>query len=124
MPILSRLPWLRGGLFGFAGGIASTLAHAAGPIAAMYLIPLGLSPASYMGVHIASFTFINLAKLPFFLGQDLIGVETLKLSALLIPAMLVGTGLGLWANRHLSAENFGKVIFGLLGLTGLYLLFL
>lgn len=120
-PLLHRHPWLRGGLFGFAGGLASTLAHAAGPIAAMYLIPLGLTPASYMAIHITSFTFINLAKLPFFLTQDLIQGETLKLSLLLIPAMLAGTALGLWANRHLSAEKFGAVVYALLGITGLYL---
>jgi len=122
LPSILRYPWLRGSLYGLAGGVASTLAHAAGPIAAMYLIPLGLSPSVYMGVHITTFTLVNLAKLPFFLGQHLIQWESLKLSLMFIPAMLAGTALGLWANRHLSAEKFGKIVYVLLGITGVYLL--
>lgn len=106
---------------GATAGVVSTLAHAAGPVAAIYLLPMGMSPALYMGTTTVCFTAINLAKLPFYLGQDAITAETLHTTLLLVPAMIAGTLLGLWSNRHLSKELFTKIAYVCLFVTGAYL---
>lgn len=117
-----RLPdWRRGFPIGAAAGWVSAVAHAAGPVAAMYLVPLRLAPPVFMGTTVAAFTVINLMKAPFYLSQGLINRETIGLTLGLAPAMLGGTWLGVWLNRRLDRERFTRLVYGLLFLAGLEL---
>jgi uncharacterized membrane protein YfcA len=84
---------------------------------------MGMSPGLYMGTTTVCFTAINLAKVPFYLGQDAISHESLRLTLLLVPAMIAGTLVGLWSNRRLSKALFTKIAYACLFVTGLYLCF-
>jgi uncharacterized protein len=69
------------------------------------------------------FTWINWIKMPFFIGQGLITVETLLLGVRYLPLIPVGVWLGVWLNRRFSEKFFLKMVYGLTLLTGLQLVF-
>jgi uncharacterized membrane protein YfcA len=115
--------WLNGSIAGTCAGLTSTLAHAGGPPMAMYLLPQNLPPRTYMGTTVLFFAFLNTIKVPPYVFQGLIHSGTLKTTFFLAPFILVGTAIGLWSNRHLSASAFTKIIYALLFVSGLKLLF-
>lgn len=113
-------PW--GSATGLAAGFTSTLAHAAGPVLMMYLVPQHLSPMIYVGSNSVFFAVLNLLKVPPYLHQGLINGHTLWLSLLGIPAIIVGSLIGIWLNRRFDSDRFGAIMYVLLFLTGLELL--
>jgi uncharacterized membrane protein YfcA len=113
--------WKSGTIAGFASGLTSTLAHAAGPVFAMYLIPQRLAPGPFVGTTILAFTFVNLMKIPGYVAAGALEANIWYMALVLSPFVFVGTGLGIWMNRRVSAEKFSKVIYILLFLSGLEL---
>lgn len=113
--------WRCGFPIGAAAGWVSAVAHAAGPVAAMYLLPLRLPPTTFMATTVAAFTVINLTKLPFYLGQHLIGAESMVMTLALAPAMLAGTFLGVWLNHRINRVVFTRVVYIALFLAGVEL---
>ncbi|GAB4241021.1 MAG: sulfite exporter TauE/SafE family protein [Candidatus Methylacidiphilales bacterium] len=113
--------WRCGFPIGAAAGWVSAVAHAAGPVAAMYLLPLRLPSTAFMATTVAAFTVINLTKLPFYLGQHLIGGESLVKTLALAPAMLAGTFLGVWLNHRINRVAFTRVVYVVLFFAGLEL---
>jgi len=51
---------------GVAAGATSTLAHGAGPVITIFLMPQRLSKEVFVGTNVLLFTWINWIKLPFF----------------------------------------------------------
>jgi uncharacterized membrane protein YfcA len=114
--------WISGTLFGFGVGSTSALAHAAGPVMAMYLLPQQLAPQVFMATTVVAFGLINFLKLPGYVAADLINPHTLQFTLALTPFVLLGTGIGLWCNRHVSKVGFTRIVYGVLFVTGIYLL--
>jgi uncharacterized membrane protein YfcA len=114
--------WISGTLFGFGVGTTSALAHAAGPVMAMYLLPQQMAPALYMATNVVAFGMINLLKLPPYLLGGLINGHTLTFTLWMTPFILVGTGIGLWCNRHVSPIWFSRIVYSVLFLSGWQLL--
>jgi len=89
------------GLFwGGVAGFTSFVSHAGGPPYQVYALPLGMPKAVFAGTSTIAFAIINAAKLiPYYaLGQ--LGLENLKLAAVLsVPAsvaVFAGVGLVKW----------------------------
>jgi uncharacterized membrane protein YfcA len=117
-----RPVWWQAALVGFAAGVSSTLAHAAGPIITLYLMPQNLGKERFVATTVLYFAGVNLLKLPFFLAN---GVLTghVALSALwLAPVVLLGTFLGVWMNRCVSERLFAGVVYTIVVLTAIKLL--
>ena len=112
-----------GALFGLAAGVTTTIAHAAGPVVAMFLIPQRLTKEFFVGTTVLVFALINWIKMPFFFWQGICSVETLKQSLWLMPAVPVGVWIGVWCNRKLSPTWFMRAIYVTVFATGLELLF-
>lgn len=109
-------------ILGFLTGVSSTLAHAAGPVATMYLLPLNFKPRTFVATSVLAFTLINLFKLPAYFYLNLIDCKSLELSlrfALFIP---IGILIGVWTLKRLNPDQFKRVIYVILFLTGLDLL--
>lgn len=114
--------WKTGTGFGLAAGITSTLAHAAGPVFAMYLLPQRYDPRRFVATTVLAFTVINLLKVPGYLNLGLIDSPSLHLSLRLAPLVIIGTFLGIWLNSRVSSKSFTKVIYIILFLSGLELI--
>lgn len=115
--------WIRGSTIGVLTGVASTLAHAAGPVFAMYILPYGYSPRKFVATTVLAFTVVNLLKLPGYLGLEVITASTLADSLWLALWVPVGVLIGLWMNRHLSPERFKVIIYLILFLSGIKLIY-
>ncbi len=109
--------------FGFGVGVTSTLAHAAGPVATMYLLPQNMGKRLFVGTTVTLFTIVNIAKLPSYFYLDMINVPRLQTSLLLLPLVPLGVFTGIWMNKHISETWFNRVIYTLLVLMGLNMVF-
>lgn len=106
-----RPVWWQGALCGAAAGFCSILAHAAGPIITLFLIPQGLGKERFVATTVIYYACLNLVKLPFYIGTGLLTAEV-GLSALwLAPAVFLGTLAGVWMNRSVSEKTFALVVY-------------
>jgi len=114
-------PW-HGVLVGVAAGVSSTIAHAAGPILALFLLAQRLEKTSFVATTGAFFTVNNLLKVPPYVATGLIDPATLALSLRYAAAVPFGIAAGWWANRHLPQRHFDAVVAALMIATSLHLL--
>jgi uncharacterized membrane protein YfcA len=110
-------------LVGGTAAVSSTLAHAAGPIIALYLLPQGLDRQLFVGTCAIYFAILNAAKLPgyWFAGQ--FDGQVLPLSLKVLPLVFLGAVAGFWMNKRMSDRIFSHVVFTATFALGLYLMY-
>jgi uncharacterized membrane protein YfcA len=114
---------LRGTLAGGFAAISSTLAHAAGPIIAMYLLPLKLERQLFVGTCALYFFLLNTAKLPAYWQAGMFQHAELAFTVKFAPLVIVGALAGWWLLKRMSDKVFANVLYLVTFLLGLYLLF-
>ena len=119
----SEPTWGKGGIFGFAAGITSTLAHAAGPVMQMYLLPQHLEKKKFAGTSCAFFWMLNLIKLYPFIYLGRINAEGLKLGGVLFPVIPLGVALGWWLTHKTEQKHYTALIYAVLLITSVTLIF-
>jgi hypothetical protein len=97
-------------LFGGLAGFTTMVANAGGPVMALYLLASRLDKLSFLGTSAWFFLVVNAAKLPFSIALGLIDVPGLLLDAALVPAVLVGAGLGLVLVRRIPQARFEQLV--------------
>jgi uncharacterized membrane protein YfcA len=120
-PQLFREP-LRSRVTGTFAGASSTLAHAAGPIIAMYLLPLRLDRRIFVGTNAVFFFILNTTKLPAYAFSGQFEKTSVLSSLSFLPLVAAGAVLGLWLNRRLSDRIFSRVVYGITFALGWYVL--
>lgn len=109
--------WL-GALCGALSGFTSTLAHAGGPPAQLYLLPLRLDKTTLVATLVVFFAIVNFAKLvPYALIGQFTGLN-LATSLALAPLAPLGMALGLWLHRRVDDLLFYRVAYGFVAITG------
>ena len=108
------------GWMGLAG-IASFISLTGGIPSQIYLLPLNLPRAYYVGTMGWSFLLVNLAKLPFFIELGLFDGASLTASLALAGFVPIGVALGLWLNRAMNDAWFYHISHFFLLLLGLQL---
>ena len=111
-----------GVFLGILAGFGSTLAHAGGPPATMYLLPQKLPRQIFAGTAVWFFMLINLIKLIPYSALGLLRVGNLITILLLAPVGFIGVRLGIYLNRNFNELWFNRIIYLFLFLTGLQLL--
>jgi len=111
-----------GWLCGAGSGLTSTLAHAGGPPVMMYLLSWRQPRETFVATTVFFFAFINLAKLPFYIGLDLFRRETLMMSLVLLPIVPIGVWTGMRLLKYIPERPFYLIATYALGLSGLKLL--
>lgn len=114
--------WLFAWGMGLLVGITTMLANAAGPIATVYLLALGLAKDEFVHTNAWLFLFVNLFKVPFMTHLDLINVDSLSLNLVLVPALLCGMAVGVWTVKRLSRQKFELIVLILAFLSAVKLL--
>lgn len=114
-------PVWAGVTLGGAAGFTSTLAHAGGPPATMYLLPQQLPRGIFVGTNILFFFLLNLMKLVPYALLGLLQVGNLATILLLAPLTYVGVRLGVYLNNRFTDVWFSRLIYTLLFFTGLEL---
>jgi uncharacterized membrane protein YfcA len=119
---VSEPNWTKGSVFGFGAGITSTLAHAAGPVMQMYLLPQQLEKKKFAGTSCAFFWMLNLIKLLPFTMLGRIQPENLKLGGLLLPVIPLGVALGWWLTHKTEQKHYTLLIYAVLLITSIALI--
>jgi uncharacterized membrane protein YfcA len=114
--------WTKGTVFGFAAGMTSTLAHAAGPVMQMYLLPQQLEKKRFAATSCAFFWMLNLAKLLPFALLGRIQPDNLKRGAVLLPVIPLGVVLGWWLVHKTEQRHYTALIYVVLLVTSIALI--
>jgi len=91
-------------------GFTSFVSHAGAPPYQIYVMPLGLPKAVFAGTATITFAYINAIKLVpyYFLGQ--LGVDNLRVAAMLIPVAVVAVFAGVRLVRILPEKLFFRLV--------------
>ena len=109
------------GWMGLAG-VTSFISLTGGIPSQIYLLPLKLPRAYYVGTMGWSFLLINLAKLPFFIELGLFNAASLTATLALAGFVPIGVACGVWLNRVMNDAWFYNISHGFLLLFGLNLI--
>jgi len=119
---LRRQVKARAGLWCGLSGLSSFVSLTGGIPAQVFLLPLRLPRAYYVGTMGWFFLLINVAKLPFFIELGLFNAASLTASLALVPIVPLGVTLGLWLNRIMSDTWFYHISHGFLLVLGVRLI--
>ena len=119
----SKPNWAKGSAFGFTAGVTSTLAHAAGPVMQMYLLPQQLEKKNFAGTSCAFFWMLNLIKLLPFAMLGRIQPDSLKLGMTLLPVIPLGVAFGWWLTHKTEQKYYTLLIYTILLITSIMLIF-
>ncbi len=82
-------------ILGLAGGFATMIGNAAGPVFAVYLLAMRLPKNEFIGTGAWFFLIVNIFKLPFHvLVWETISWSTFKYDLVALPLIIVGAFLG------------------------------
>lgn len=97
-------------LFGFLMGTIATMAHAAGPLTALYLFMNHFPKKEFIATSAGFFLFINWMKVPFYLKLGILSGDILKLDILLAPFIILGFILGIRVLKYIPQRKFDVLI--------------
>jgi uncharacterized membrane protein YfcA len=86
------------------------LANAAGPLAALYFVAVGLPKFEVVGTLAWFFFLINLFKLPFSVGIGVVHPSSLMFDAILVPAVVAGLLSGRWLIHRIPQRAFDAMM--------------
>ncbi len=108
---------------GWLGGSTTMLANAAGPVMTIYLLACRLPKLELVGTGAWFFCVVNLAKVPFSVRLGLIDRDSLSLTLVLIPVVLLGGFFGRWILHRINQRVFEALLIGFTALGALRLVF-
>jgi uncharacterized protein len=111
-----------GALLGTAAGFTSTIAHAGGPPANLYLVPLRLNKTVFVGTMTILFAGINLAKLPPYIAIGMFDASIVSTILWMLPVAAGAMIAGVWLHHRVNDRWFYPLCVGFVLLTGLKLL--
>jgi uncharacterized membrane protein YfcA len=112
----------RGAFWGGLAGFTSTVAHAGGPPANIYLLPLKLDKSIFVGSMIILFALINAAKVVPYALLGLFAPANLLASLALAPVAALGMLAGIWLHDKVNQVLFYRLCYVFVLLTGLKLI--
>ncbi len=112
-----------GAIWGSLAGFTSTIAHAGGPPANIYLLPLKLDKSIFVGTMVVLFAAINAAKVLPYAVLGLLDWTNLATSLTLAPVAALGMLAGLWLHDKVDQLLFYRLCYVFVLLTGLKLVY-
>ncbi len=114
-------PWQNHVTGAFAAA-SSTLAHAAGPIITLYLLPQGIGRDLFIGTGAIYFFIVNTCKLPVYWFGGQFKHASPLFAAGFLPLVIAGACFGWWLKNHINDKLFSKIVYCLTFGLGWYLL--
>ena len=112
-----------GVIFGSIGGVATMLANAAGPIAQLYLLVMGLPKYAFIGTSAWLFLIVNICKIPFMIDLGIITWESISISGWLFVPAVIGAVLAPILVRHINQKVFESMIWFFIVIAGFRMIF-
>ena len=108
-------------VFGMLAGFTTMVANAGGAVMSIYLLSAGLGMLGFLGTTAWFFFAMNLFKVPFSVGLDLISVESLVLDLWLVPAVVLGALLGRAVVHRIDQGRFEMLVLAFVVVSSAYL---
>jgi uncharacterized membrane protein YfcA len=107
-----RVPthWLFAATLGFAAGLTTQLANAAGPIMIIYLLAMRLPKNEFIGTGAWYFLILNWLKVPLFIMDGRITVDSIIADLYVIPFIFVGAVLGIITLKKIPQKEFNITV--------------
>lgn len=102
--------WWFATLLGFAAGVTTMMANAAGPIMIIYLLAMRLPKVEFVGTGAWFFFVVNWIKVPFSAKLDLMTAESIKLNLIMLPLIATGALLGIFFLKRIPQKTFNIVV--------------
>lgn len=112
---------LRSWITGLFTGVSTTLAHAAGPVVAMYLLPLKPERRAFVGSTALFFFMANTAKLPTYYFARQFEHAEIGFTLRFLPLVVLGALTGFWLVRRFTNQGYLKFIYYATFAIGMYL---
>lgn len=109
-------------LSGVLAGIATTIGNAAGPILSIYFLVLNLDKRAFIGTGSIFFLFVNLAKVPIFVSQDIFQPDYAASIALTAPLIFAGALAGRYFLEWISQIWFNRIVLLLTAMAAVWLI--
>ena len=109
-------------LFGFLGGVASSVIHAGGLVMSPYLIQKSRDKRVFVGTFVLFFAAMNFLKVAVYLKIEILTSEIVLLSAIISPLIVLGGFWGSVLNRKVSQKTFRAVVLVIILIIGISLL--
>jgi hypothetical protein len=120
-PVPTR--WWFAAALGFAAGVTTMMANAAGPVMIIYLLAMRLPKFAFVGTAAWFFFIVNWLKVPFHANLDTMTLETAKLDLMMLPAIAAGAVVGIFFLKRIPQKAFNAVVQILAAAAALKLLF-
>ncbi len=108
-------------VYGVVAGFATTIANAAGPVMASYLLLKRMPKEKLVATGAWFFLVVNIAKLPIYAVNGLLSRASMTYDALMAPLVVVGALAGFGLLRRMSQRVFEVVTLGLATISALFL---
>ena len=108
---------------GALSGFSSFVAHAGGPPVKGYLLRQRLEKSWFVGTNTVFFFTLNFLKTVAYGAFGTLSWESVQISAVLSPMLLLGVILGFRLHKIVDQAVFVKVVYSFLGLTAVKLLY-
>ncbi|WP_309380132.1 sulfite exporter TauE/SafE family protein [Cerasicoccus frondis] len=108
---------------GVAGGLATMLANAAGPVAAFYLMAVKLPKFAFIGTTAWLFFIINLFKLPFQAELGMVNITSIRVSLILGTVAALACLVAPRIVKYIPQKQFEWLVWGVIIFAGLRLIF-
>jgi len=106
---------------GVLAGFTTLIANAAGPLMSIYLLALRLPKLEFLGTSAVYFLLLNLFKMPFMMNLGLVNASSLKVNAVLLPAVWGGALAGRWLVHRIDQRWFEAFTLTMTAVAGLKL---
>ncbi len=108
----SRLPhhWLFAVAMGFFAGLTTQLANAAGPIMIIYLLAMRLPKLEFIGTSAWFFLILNWLKVPIFMSEGRITLESAAADIVMLPLIVVGAVAGIIILKKVPQKWFNIIM--------------
>lgn len=102
--------WAFAASLGFAAGLTTCIANAAGPIMVIYLLAMRLPKNEYIGTGAWYFLILNWLKIPIFIWDKRITMASVKVDIVMLPAIAAGAYIGIIILKKLPQKYFNIII--------------
>jgi len=107
-PVPTR--WWFAAALGFAAGVTTMMANAAGPVMIIYLLAMRLPKFAFVGTAAWFFFIVNWLKVPFHANLDTMTLETAQLDLMMLPAIAAGAVVGIFFLKRIPQKTFNVVV--------------
>lgn len=101
---------------GLLSGLTTMIAHAAGPLVTMFLLPQRMDPRTFVGTTGRFYFAFNSFKVPCLIAIGWLSPQTFRYGLWLLALAPFGVYFGAWLNRRMNAATFVRLIYVFLAL--------